>query len=47
MEATVEAAFDSNLADFMEDGDLGQISNGLIGSIDDDFSSRQDLGRYI
>jgi len=42
MEATVEAAFDANLADFMEEGDLGQISNDLIGSIDDDFSSRQD-----
>jgi hypothetical protein len=26
----------------MEEGDLGQISNDLIGSIDDDFSSRQD-----
>ena len=42
MEATVEVAFDSNLADVMEEGDLGQISNDLIGSIDDDFSSRQD-----
>ena len=42
MEATVEAAFDSNLADFMEEGDLNQISNDLIGNIDDDFSSRQD-----
>ena len=42
MEATVEVAFDSNLADVMEDSDLGQISNDLIGSIDDDFSSRQD-----
>ena len=42
MEATVEAAFDSNLAEFMEEADLGQISNDLIGNIDDDFSSRQD-----
>jgi len=42
MEATVEAAFDANLADFIEEGDLGQISNDLIGSIDDDFSSRQE-----
>ena len=42
MEATVEVAFDSNLAEVMEEGDLGQISNDLIGSIDDDFSSRQD-----
>ena len=42
MEATVEAAFDSNLSDFMEQKDLGQISNDLIGSIDSDFSSRQD-----
>ena len=42
MEATVEAAFDANLADFMEEGDLGQISNDLIGSIDDDFASRQE-----
>ena len=42
MEATVEVAFDSNLADVMEDSDLGQISNDLIGNIDDDFSSRQD-----
>ena len=43
MEATVEAAsHDSNLAEFMEEGDLGQISNDLIGDIDDDFASRQD-----
>ena len=42
MEATVEAAFDSNLAEFMEEGDLNQISNDLIGNIDDDFASRQD-----
>ena len=42
IEATVEAAFDSNLADFMEEGDLNQISNDLIGNIDDDFASRQD-----
>ena len=42
MEATVEAAFDANLAEFIEEGDLGQISNDLIGSIDDDFASRQE-----
>ena len=42
MEATVEAAFDSNLAEFIEEGDLNQISNDLIGNIDDDFASRQD-----
>ena len=42
IEATVEAAFDSNLAEFMEEGDLNQISNDLIGNIDDDFASRQD-----
>ena len=35
MEATVEAAFDSNLAEFMEEGDLNQISNDLI-SINDE-----------
>ena len=47
MEATVEAAFDSNLAEFMEEGDLNQISNDLIGNIDDDFASRQGLLKMI
>ena len=42
MEETEAIAFDSNLAEFMDDSDLGQISSTLTGDIDDDFSSRQD-----
>jgi hypothetical protein len=42
MEETQAIAFDSNLAEFMDDSDLGQISSTLTGNIDDDFSSRQD-----
>jgi hypothetical protein len=42
MEETQAIAFDSNLAEFMDDSDLGQISSTLTGDIDDDFSSRQD-----
>jgi hypothetical protein len=42
MEEMPEIAFDSNLAEFMEDSDLGQISSNLTGDIDDDLSSRQD-----
>ena len=40
MEETEAIAFDSNLAEFMDDSDLGQISSTLTGDIDDDFSSR-------
>jgi hypothetical protein len=37
MEETQPIAFDSNLAEFMDDSDLGQISSTLTGDIDDDF----------
>lgn len=35
-------AFDDNLAEFMDDGDLGRISSDLTGDIDDDFASREE-----
>ena len=34
--------FNANLADFVDDGVLGSISNGLMGDIDDDMSSSKD-----
>ena len=37
-----DVEFDANLADFIDDADLGQIASDLVGSIDDDFSARQD-----
>jgi hypothetical protein len=41
-EMPVEIPFDGNLAEVMEDADLGRISSNLLGDIDDDFSSRED-----
>ncbi len=38
----VELPFDGNLADAMDSGELGTIASDLIGSIDDDLSSRKD-----
>ena len=37
-----QISHDSNLAEFMDDSDLGKISSDLTGDIDDDISSRQD-----
>jgi hypothetical protein len=37
-----EMAFDSNLAEFVDDNDLGVISSDLIGAYKDDLSSRKD-----
>ena len=37
-----EISHDSNLAEFMEDADLGKLSSDLVGEIDDDIASRQD-----
>jgi hypothetical protein len=34
--------FDANLAEFVDDGDLGVIASDLSGDIEDDLSSRQD-----
>ena len=42
MEPPQDIAFNSNLAEFVDEADLGQISSNLIGDIEDDFSSRQD-----
>lgn len=41
-EAPVEIPFDANLADFMDDADLGSIASDIVGDIEDDMSSRQD-----
>ena len=38
----VDLPFDGNLADTMDSGELGTIASDLIGSIDDDLSSRKD-----
>ena len=35
-------AFDGNLADVIDSSVLGRISSDLVGSIEDDLSSRQD-----
>jgi len=37
-----EMAFDSNLAEFVDDNDMGVISSDLIGAYKDDLSSRKD-----
>ena len=37
-----EISHNSNLAEFMEDADLGKLSSDLVGEIDDDIASRQD-----
>ena len=34
--------FNSNLADYIDDGDLSRIASDLTGDIDSDFSARQD-----
>jgi len=39
---TIDLPFDGNLADTMDSGELGTIASDLIGSIDDDLSSRKD-----
>ena len=37
-----EIEFDSNLADYIDDGELGRISSNLLGDIDEDFASREE-----
>ena len=39
---TIDLPFDGNLSDTMDSGELGTIASDLIGSIDDDLSSRKD-----
>lgn len=39
---TIDIPFDGNLADTMDSSELGTIASDLIGSIDDDLSSRKD-----
>ena len=34
--------YDANLADYIDDAELAVISSDLVGSIDDDFSSRKE-----
>ena len=44
-EETLDASqipFDANLADYMDDSDLGRISSDLVNDIEDDISSRQE-----
>ena len=42
MDVTPSIAFDGNLADVIDSALLGRISSDLVGSIEDDLSSRQD-----
>ena len=42
IQATIPVPFDANLAEFIEENDLGVVSNDLLGAIDDDISSRKD-----
>ena len=42
VEATLPVPFDANLADFIDDDDLGVISTDLVGAIEDDISSRRE-----
>ena len=42
MDVTPSVAFDGNLADVIDSALLGRISSDLVGSIEDDLSSRQD-----
>ena len=39
---TDQIPFDANLADFVEEGELGRVSDDLTQSIQDDLSSRDD-----
>jgi len=42
MEPRPEVPFDGNLADVIDEAELGRISSDLVGSIEDDLSSRED-----
>ena len=42
IQATIPVPFDANLAEFIEESDLGVVSSDLVGEIDDDISSRRD-----
>jgi len=42
-----EGDFYRNLAEDMDDGELGRISNDLVGQYDANRASRQDLGRHV
>ena len=42
IQATIPVPFDANLAEFIEESDLGVVSSDLVGAIDDDISSRRD-----
>ena len=40
----IDIPFEANLAEFIEDNDLMRISSDLVGDIEEDMSSRKDLG---
>ena len=42
IETTLPVPFNANLADFIDDDDLGVISTDLVGAIEDDISSRRE-----
>ena len=42
VEATLPVPFDANLAEFIDEDDLGVISNDLVSAIEDDISSRRE-----
>ena len=42
IETTLPVPFDANLAEFIDEDELGVISNDLVGAIEDDISSRRE-----
>ena len=42
MDIAQDVPFDANLAEYVDEGDLGVIASDLSGDIEDDMSSRQD-----
>jgi hypothetical protein len=42
MEATMPVPFNANLAEYIDEADLGVISSDLVGDIEEDISSRRD-----
>ena len=42
IDASIPVPFNANLAEYIEEGDLGVISSDITGDIDEDISSRRD-----
>ena len=42
LDAPISIPFDANLADYIEDGELGTIASDIVGDIENDIQSRKD-----